>query len=46
MLGKFESKSRRPIYVGRDAAASPATGHAKTHAAQQAALVAGALGAG
>jgi 2-oxoglutarate dehydrogenase E1 component len=45
VLGKVESKSRRPIYVGREAAASPATGHAKTHAAQQAALVAEALGA-
>ena len=45
VLGKVESKSRRPIYVGRAAAASPATGHAKTHAAQQAALVAEALGA-
>jgi len=35
----------RPRYVGRDAAASPATGLAKTHAAQQAALVREALGA-
>ncbi len=34
----------RPSYVGRDAAASPATGLAKVHAAQQAALVASALG--
>ncbi len=33
----------RPGYVGRDAAASPATGLAKVHAAQQAALVARAL---
>ena len=34
----------RPIYVGREAAASPATGQAKVHAAQQADLVARALG--
>ena len=33
----------RPIYVGREAAASPATGLAKVHAAQQADLVARAL---
>jgi 2-oxoglutarate dehydrogenase E1 component len=33
----------RPIYVGRAAAASPATGLAKTHAAQQAELVRTAL---
>ena len=33
----------RPGYVGRDAAASPATGLAKVHTAQQAALVARAL---
>ena len=35
--------SPRPHYVGREAAASPATGLAKVHAAQQAALVARAL---
>jgi len=34
----------RPAYAGRDAAASPATGLAKRHAAEQAALIAGALG--
>jgi 2-oxoglutarate dehydrogenase E1 component len=34
----------RPQYAGRDAAASPATGLAKRHAAEQAALIAGALG--
>ncbi len=33
----------RPRYVGRDAAASPATGLARTHAEQQAALVREAL---
>jgi 2-oxoglutarate dehydrogenase E1 component len=36
--------SMRPQYAGRDAAASPATGLAKRHAAEQAALIAGALG--
>jgi 2-oxoglutarate dehydrogenase E1 component len=34
----------RPSYVGRKCAASPATGLAKTHAAEQAALVKQALG--
>ena len=34
----------RPAYVGREAAASPATGLAKVHAAEQADLVARALG--
>jgi 2-oxoglutarate dehydrogenase E1 component len=34
----------RPQYAGRDPAASPATGLAKRHAAEQAALIAGALG--
>ena len=34
----------RPEYAGRDAAASPATGLAKRHAAEQAALIAAALG--
>ncbi len=36
--------ARRPIYAGRDDAASPATGLAKVHAQQQAALVRDALG--
>jgi 2-oxoglutarate dehydrogenase E1 component len=35
---------KRPRYAGRDAAASPATGFAKRHEKQQAALVASALG--
>jgi 2-oxoglutarate dehydrogenase E1 component len=35
--------AKRPKYVGRKAAASPATGLAKTHAAEQAALVNDAL---
>src|SRR5690348_14040374 len=34
----------RPQYAGRDASASPATGLAKRHAEQQAALIAAALG--
>jgi 2-oxoglutarate dehydrogenase E1 component len=34
---------RRPAYIGRDAAASPATGLAKVHTKQQADLVARAL---
>ncbi len=37
-------KNLRPIYAGRDAAASPATGLAKRHKQQQEALVADALG--
>ncbi|MGB5777748.1 MAG: 2-oxoglutarate dehydrogenase E1 component [Allopontixanthobacter sediminis] len=36
-------KTLRPIYAGRDASASPATGFAKKHEEQQAALVAAAL---
>lgn len=42
-LGTIGHSCARPGYVGRDAAASPATGLAKVHAAQQAALVASAL---
>jgi len=34
----------RPQYAARDASASPATGLAKRHAAEQAALIAAALG--
>ena len=34
----------RPRYAGREPSASPATGLAKRHAAQQAALIAEALG--
>ncbi len=37
-------KGLRPQYAGRDAGASPATGLAKRHAAEQAALIAAALG--
>ncbi len=42
-LGDAGHRCARPSYVGRDAAASPATGLAKVHAAQQANLVARAL---
>ncbi len=35
---------KRAIYAGREASASPATGLAKRHAAEQAALIAAALG--
>ena len=38
------SSRKRPRYAGRAAAASPATGLAKRHAAEQAALIADALG--
>jgi 2-oxoglutarate dehydrogenase E1 component len=37
-------KPQRPVYAGRDASASPATGLAKRHAVEQAALIAAALG--
>ncbi|MGE0178301.1 MAG: 2-oxoglutarate dehydrogenase E1 component [Sphingomonas sp.] len=43
-LGEAGLKPKRPVYVGREAAASPATGLAKRHAAEQAALIAEALG--
>ncbi len=46
VLRRLEMKVRRPAYVGREAAASPATGLAKTHMAQQARLVATVLGIG
>ena len=46
VLGCISDKmtATRPAYVGRKCAASPATGLAKTHAAEQAALVKQALG--
>ncbi|MFC7735044.1 2-oxoglutarate dehydrogenase E1 component [Roseomonas sp. GCM10028921] len=44
VLEKLGGKARRPSYVGRAAAASPATGLAKVHAQQQEALVRQALG--
>ena len=43
-LGEAGLKPKRPIYAGREPAASPATGLAKRHAAEQAALIAEALG--
>ncbi len=44
VLTALKARAKRPEYVGRAAAASPATGLAKTHAAEQAALVSEALG--
>ncbi|MBR0654402.1 2-oxoglutarate dehydrogenase E1 component [Plastoroseomonas arctica] len=44
VLGALDIKAKRPVYVGREEAASPATGLAKIHAAQQEALVRKALG--
>jgi 2-oxoglutarate dehydrogenase E1 component len=44
VLTEIGNKASRPIYAGRVEAASPATGLARTHAAEQAALVADALG--
>jgi 2-oxoglutarate dehydrogenase E1 component len=46
VLSRLDMKVRRPVYVGREAAASPATGLARTHMAQQARLVATVLGIG
>ncbi len=46
VLSRLDSKVRRPIYVGRDAAASPASGSARVHGREQATLVAAALGIG
>jgi 2-oxoglutarate dehydrogenase E1 component len=43
VLTCLDNAAKRPRYVGRKAAASPATGLAKTHAAEQAALVNEAL---
>ncbi len=44
VLTRIGARARRPVYAGRAAAASPATGLARTHATQQAALVRDALG--
>jgi len=46
VLGRLDGKARRPSYVGRPAAASPATGLAKTHMAEQSRLVSTVLGIG
>ncbi len=43
VLGRIKAKHTRPVYVGRAASASPATGLASTHKAQQQALVDEAL---
>ena len=43
VLSCLDGVAKRPRYIGRKAAASPATGLAKTHAAEQAALVEAAL---
>ena len=43
-LAEAGFKDMRPQYAGRDAGASPATGLAKRHAAEQAALIGAALG--
>ncbi|MDQ8756357.1 2-oxoglutarate dehydrogenase E1 component [Sphingosinicella sp. LHD-64] len=39
-----DAKAQRPLYAGRKASASPATGLAKRHAAEQAELIEDALG--
>ena len=43
VLGRIEAAAKRPVYVGRPASASPATGLASSHKAQQQALVDEAL---
>ena len=43
---KAAGKDFRPVYAGRAASASPATGLAKRHVAEQSALIAEALGTG
>ena len=43
ILGRIDDKGRRPCYVGRPAAASPATGQAGKHQREQENLVNGAL---
>ncbi|MEO0426452.1 MAG: 2-oxoglutarate dehydrogenase E1 component [Pseudomonadota bacterium] len=44
VLGRIETAAARPSYAGRAASASPATGLASQHKAEQEALVAAALG--
>ncbi|WP_137126889.1 2-oxoglutarate dehydrogenase E1 component [Roseomonas sp. HF4] len=44
VLGTLDIKAKRPVFVGREEAASPATGLAKIHQQQQDALVRAALG--
>jgi 2-oxoglutarate dehydrogenase E1 component len=43
LLGGLDIAAKRPVYVGRPEAASPATGLARVHAAEQAQLVRQAL---
>jgi 2-oxoglutarate dehydrogenase E1 component len=43
VLGRIDAKDGRPLYVGRHAGASPATGLMREHKAQQEALVDAAL---
>ena len=43
-LAEAGFKGMRPLYAGRESSASPATGLAKRHAAEQANLIASALG--
>jgi 2-oxoglutarate dehydrogenase E1 component len=43
-LGEAGVRPQRPVYAGRAASASPATGLAKRHASEQAALIEQALG--
>ncbi len=43
VLGRIKAKHKRPVYAGRAAAASPATGLARLHKEQQDALVSEAL---
>lgn len=43
VLTKIKHKAKRPVYVGREAAASPATGLASTHNAEQEKLINEAL---
>ncbi len=44
ILGRIGARSSRPVYAGRPAAASPATGLMKQHRQQQEALIDDALG--
>jgi 2-oxoglutarate dehydrogenase E1 component len=44
VLATLEVKAKRPVYAGREEAASPATGLARVHAQQQEKLVREALG--
>ncbi len=46
VISRLDMKVHRPVYVGREAAASPATGLARAHIVQQARLVATVLGIG